>query len=107
VIYACQDVEADRRLGLHSIPVRLGIPAALRIAALLHVLCVALFALVAWLADLTPAYPAALAVAAILLWRAHRLAEPGDVTRGNVALMPINGFVAVLLGAAGIFDALV
>lgn len=29
IIYACQDVEFDRQQKLHSIPARLGVPAAL------------------------------------------------------------------------------
>ena len=40
-IYACQDYEVDRREGLHSIPVALGISGALALSNLLHVLAVA------------------------------------------------------------------
>lgn len=106
VIYACQDVEVDRRLGLHSIPARRGVRGALRVAAALHVLCVGLFATVAWLADLTPLYPAAVGAAALLLLRAHLWARPDDLARVNAALLPLNGVVALLLGAAGVVDAL-
>ena len=106
VIYACQDVEADRRLGLHSIPARLGVARALKVAALLHVVCIALFAAVAWLADLSPAYPVAVGLAALLLLRAHLWARPDDLARVNAALLPMNGVVAILLGLAGILDAL-
>ena len=34
ILYACQDVDVDRRLGLHSVPVRLGVPGALARARL-------------------------------------------------------------------------
>src|SRR3989304_886032 len=44
VIYACQDYDADTRAGLHSVPVRLGIAAALRLAAACHVATIALLA---------------------------------------------------------------
>jgi 4-hydroxybenzoate polyprenyltransferase len=105
VVYACQDVEVDRRLGLHSLPALVGVPTALRIAALLHVLCVLLFgALVLW--GLTPAWPVALALSALLLARAHGLARSEGIGPANAALMPLNGLVAVLLGAAGILDVL-
>ncbi len=40
-IYACQDVEFDRREGLRSIPARLGVPRALAVARALHVAAVA------------------------------------------------------------------
>ena len=38
ILYACQDVDVDRRLGLHSVPVRLGVPGALRLAFVCHAL---------------------------------------------------------------------
>ncbi len=36
IIYACQDVEVDARLGLRSVPATVGVPTALRLAALCH-----------------------------------------------------------------------
>jgi 4-hydroxybenzoate polyprenyltransferase len=107
VIYACQDVEVDRRLGLHSIPARLGVPRALQAAAAMHVVCLALFAAAAFPGGLLAAYPVAWALALVLLWRAHRLARHAGVGPANAALMPLNGVVAVLLGVAGMLDVLV
>src|SRR5690348_3162092 len=40
IIYACQDFEFDRQEGLFSVPRRLGIAGALRVAQLLHVLMI-------------------------------------------------------------------
>ena len=45
LIYACQDVEFDRRNGLHSVPARFGIPAALITARVCHLLTIVAFAL--------------------------------------------------------------
>src|SRR5207253_290159 len=42
ILYACQDVEPDRRLGLRSVPAAVGVPAALRVAAVCHGLTAAL-----------------------------------------------------------------
>ena len=42
IIYACQDVEFDRKERLHSIPKRFGIRAALWISAALHLIMVGL-----------------------------------------------------------------
>src|SRR5439155_24270210 len=36
ILYACQDVEFDRKSGLWSIPARFGVPASLRVALLCH-----------------------------------------------------------------------
>jgi 4-hydroxybenzoate polyprenyltransferase len=106
VIYACQDAEVDRRDGLHSLPARLGVAGALRVALACHVLCVAAFVAVAWLAPLGWPYLAAVGVAAALLAFEHAIVSPRDLTRVNVAFLNVNGIVALLVGAAGIADVL-
>ncbi len=106
VIYACQDVDADRELGLHSIPARLGVPLALRVAALFHLLCLLLFGVAGWLTGGAGIFLLALFLSALLLGRAHRLARRAGIGPANAALLPLNGLVAVLLGGAGIVDAL-
>lgn len=106
VIYACQDAEVDRKLGLHSIPARLGVKRALAMAALLHVLCILAFAAVAPLAGLGGLYLAAVGLAAALLVVEHVLVSPADLSRVNAAFFTVNGVVALILGAAGIVDVL-
>jgi 4-hydroxybenzoate polyprenyltransferase len=107
VVYACQDVDVDRREGLFALPARVGVRRALRIAALCHVLCVVLFALAGRIAGLGVAWGIAVGVAALLLVVEHRLMAGGDVSRVNLAFFTVNGVVALCLGAAGIVDALV
>jgi 4-hydroxybenzoate polyprenyltransferase len=106
VVYACQDAEVDRREGLHSLPARLGVRGALRVAATLHAGCVVLFALVAPVAGLSWPYLAAVGAAAAMLVYEHGIVSEEDLTRLSVAFFNVNGLVAVLLGAAGIADAL-
>ena len=81
--------------GLHSLPARLGVPRALRVAALLHVLCVLAFAAVAPLAGLGWIYLAAVGLAAALLVVEHALVSPTDLSRVNVAFFTVNGVVAL------------
>ena len=106
VIYACQDADVDRKLGLHSIPARLGVKRALQVAALLHVLGIVAFAALAPLAGLGWIYLAAVALAAALLVVEHAIVSPTDLSRVNAAFFIVNGVVAVILGAAGIVDVL-
>src|SRR6202035_2009386 len=42
VLYACQDIDFDRRAGLYSVPKRFGIARALLIARAMHVIMAAL-----------------------------------------------------------------
>ena len=44
LIYACQDVEVDRREGLHSLPADFNVATALTLARICHLLTVALLA---------------------------------------------------------------
>ena len=46
MIYACQDFEYDRDNKLNSIPVRLGVAGALRLAAICHVIMIALLVMI-------------------------------------------------------------
>ena len=44
ILYACQDVDFDRRARLRSVPAALGVPASLRVALLCHLLMLGLLA---------------------------------------------------------------
>lgn len=97
IIYACQDVEFDRRERLYSLPARIGIAGALWVARGLHVLMVALLV---WLASLTAAGMlayAGLGIVAALLAYEHTLVRAHDLSRVNAAFFTVNGFVSVLL----------
>jgi len=97
LIYACQDVEFDRRTGLHSVPARFGIPAALATARACHVLTIAAFALLGWMMGLGWLYWLGVVVVAGLLVYEHSLVSPGDLSRLDVAFFNVNGYIAVIL----------
>ncbi len=107
VIYACQDEAVDRRLGLHSLPARLGTRGALRVSSLLHLVCIACFAAIGPLAGLGWIYGVAVAAVALLLVIEHRIVRPDNLARVNLAFFTLNGVVALVLGGAGILDVLV
>jgi 4-hydroxybenzoate polyprenyltransferase len=100
LIYACQDAEIDRREGLHSVPARFGIAAALSAARVCHVLTVGAFAALGWLLGLGALYWVGVAVVAGLLVYEHSLVSPTDLSRLDVAFFNINGYIAVILLAA-------
>ncbi|HXN64030.1 MAG TPA: UbiA-like polyprenyltransferase [Candidatus Acidoferrales bacterium] len=96
VLYACQDVDFDRRAGLFSIPKRFGIARALLIARILHVVMIALLVwLAASFALPWPAWAGILVVAGMLIWE-HSLVKPNDLSRLNAAFFTINGYISVL-----------
>jgi len=96
VLYACQDLDFDRRAGLYSVPKRFGIARALTIARVMHLVMVALLA---WLAaSFRLPWPAwtGIAVIAALLAYEHSLVHAGDLRRLNAAFFAVNGYISLL-----------
>jgi 4-hydroxybenzoate polyprenyltransferase len=104
LVYACQDEGFDRAHGLHSIPARLGAPAALRLARALHVVTFGALLALALRAELGWIFGLALAGAALLLIWQHSLVAPGDLRRVDLAFFTLNGWVSVALFAGTALD---
>lgn len=107
MIYACQDYDVDVASGHYSIPARLGIPGALRLAAACHLVAIALFAC------LPLVYPhfgwmywlAILSVAVLLIYE-HLLVRPDDLSRVNAAFFNVNAIISIGLFMVGSLDLL-
>lgn len=107
MIYACQDVEFDRRAGLHSVPARLGVAGALRLAALCHLGTVALLLLVPLVFPYFGGiYWAGCAGVAALLAYEHWLVRPDDLSRVNAAFFHVNWVISIGLLLVGACDLL-
>jgi 4-hydroxybenzoate polyprenyltransferase len=94
-IYSCQDVDFDRREGLHSVPAALGVRRALLLARGLHVAAVALLVLVYVLTPLHPIYLVGVAGVAALLGYEHSLVSADDLSRIDAAFFTVNGWISV------------
>lgn len=106
ILYACQDVDFDRGAGLHSVPARYGVPAALRIAAASHALTVICLAGLWWTAGMGWIFLAGVVAIAALLVYEHRLVRPDDLTRVNLAFFHVNAAISLGLLAIGLADLL-
>jgi 4-hydroxybenzoate polyprenyltransferase len=98
IIYACQDVSHDRREGLHSIPARWGVPAALWAARGLHVVMLIALTRTVSLGGLGTLSWVAIGMMAVLLVIEHLLVAGGDLSRVNAAFFTVNGIVGVIFG---------
>lgn len=106
LIYATQDYDFDRKQGLHSMVVRFGVPASLRLAQGMHavlLLCLVAFGLVANLGWIY--YLSLLAVAGALFYE-HRAAASLDLAGINRAFFQSNAFVSVIFVLAVGMDVL-
>ncbi|HEY7411433.1 MAG TPA: UbiA-like polyprenyltransferase [Vicinamibacteria bacterium] len=94
-IYACQDTAFDRAAGLHSLPARLGVAGALRVARGLHAAAVLLLAVLPAFVALHPVYFAGVAGVAVLLLYEHSLVRADDLSRVDAAFFTVNGWISV------------
>lgn len=97
IIYACQDADFDRRARLNSVPAALGVPVALRIALICHVVMLACLLGLYWLASppLGGIYLAGFGGVALLLFYEHSLISARDLSRVNQAFFQVNAIISV------------
>jgi 4-hydroxybenzoate polyprenyltransferase len=95
VLYACQDLDVDRRQQLRSIPVRFGVRRSLWISRLMHVGTIACLAMLASVAGLGPIYLLGVAAVAALLSYEQSLVSATDLSQVKRAF-DLNGYVGIL-----------
>ena len=106
VMYAGFDIEFDRAEGIRSIPVAVGESAAVRIAALSHLVALALLIAVGGLLHVTWVYYAGCALVGVLLaWSDVDVRRRG-LDRVGMRFMTVNGIVGVVYGVVAIAAAL-
>ncbi|NQW19837.1 MAG: UbiA family prenyltransferase, partial [Chloroflexi bacterium] len=98
VLYATADFKVDREQGLHSIPARFGIPTALIVSRLLHVVAVLFLALAGLVLEASGFYSFGVLVAAVLLAYEQSLVSSADLSKLNMAFFTMNGVIAVVFG---------
>ncbi len=96
VLYACQDFEHDRKVGLNSVPQAFGLDGAFWIARGMHVVMIGLLCWLVALFELgMPAKAGVGGVAALLLYE-HSLVSPKDLRRMNAAFFTLNGIISMI-----------
>lgn len=106
VLYACQDFDHDRRVGLRSVPQAFGVAGAFTIARVMHG-CVAILLLV--LVHVFALGPTALVGVLLcigLLIYEHAIVSPTDLRRMNSAFFTLNGVISVVFFVAIATDVL-
>ena len=96
VLYACQDFEHDRTVGLHSLPRAIGIPAAFWAARIMHLSMLALLVWFGRLFSFGIAGWLGVAAAGLLLAYEHSIVSPRDLRRLNAAFFTMNGVIAMI-----------
>lgn len=97
IIYALQDAKFDTDHSLKSIPSRLGMIPALRIARASHIAAAIFFATFGVAYNLGTIYFCGLGLSAILMLQQHYVMRNGSPDRIEFAFFNLNGWIAVLL----------
>jgi 4-hydroxybenzoate polyprenyltransferase len=97
ILYACQDIEFDRKEGLFSLPSTLGPNRAMQISSLLHggtfIFLLAMYVSFA----MHPVFLGFLGIIGVLLIAEHQLVKPDNLTQIDMAFFHINSVISVLL----------
>jgi 4-hydroxybenzoate polyprenyltransferase len=104
LIYACQDAEVDREIGVRSVPARYGVPFALSLSRVVHIVTFALFGWFGALVGLGWSWWIGLLIAAAAFVYEHTIVRPTDLSRVNRAFFTANGFVGIVLFVFAVVD---
>ena len=107
VLYACQDFEHDRRVGLNSVPQAFGLEAAFWIGRVMHLGMVVLLFWFAHLFGLGRIALCGMGLVAVLLAYEHSIISPRDLRRMNAAFFTLNGVISVVFFLAVAVDVFV
>jgi 4-hydroxybenzoate polyprenyltransferase len=106
LIYATQDYDFDRREGIQSLVVKLGIARSLRLAQLLHLAVFAALVAFGIVAQLGLFYYAGMPLVAAALFYEHKTASKLDLAGINRAFFQSNAFVSAVFLIAVCVDRL-
>ena len=104
ILYALQDLDYDRSVGLHSIPVALGVSGSLWLARLFHLLTLALLLWLIVLLGLGPWFWLGSAAMTAMLLYEHWLLRGGDLSKLDAAFFTMNGYISLTFLAATAAD---
>ncbi|MFG1867595.1 menaquinone biosynthesis prenyltransferase MqnP [Micromonospora arborensis] len=104
LIYACQDSEIDRVIGVHSVPARYGRRFALHASTIAHVVTFALFVWFGELIGLGWLWWIGLVLTAVAFGYQHLVVTPTDLSKVNRAFFTANGFVGIALFVFALLD---
>jgi len=103
IIYALQDVEFDRKMGLFSIPARLGVERALLLSRLFHLLTLVGLIAVGIMEGLGFFYYLGLAISAFLMVKEHRIVAE-EREKIAFAFFNLNGYISLTVFFFTILD---
>ena len=97
ILYSLQDLEFDRKAGLHSIPVLLGVEGSLWAARIFHLVMLGLLLGLLTTMQLGGFFMAGILLAAIMLLYEHWLLRNGNLEKLDAAFFNMNGYISIVI----------
>lgn len=107
IIYACQDLEFDRKSGLFSVPARIGIERSLNLSKLFHLLSLLNLLWFGMLSTRAWIYFISVALFALFLLKQHSLVSARNLSRVNQAFFTVNGMASLVFMIGVLIDSIV
>ena len=104
ILYAIQDIEYDRKEGLHSIPAVFGTGGSLIIARILHFAAICLFISLMAFTNLGYIYLAGVLLSGALMVYEHSLVSKDDLSKLNMAFFNMNAYISITIMIFTIID---
>ena len=97
ILYQCQDIEFDRKEGLHTIPSRFGTEIAFKIARLCHIIMMIGLVYLGFFLDFHVFYIVSVVISVILLIKEHSVISPHDLSKLDMAFFNMNGYISIII----------
>ncbi len=97
IIYACQDIDFDRKEKLYSLPAAAGPAKALFYSRMLHFMTIAGFIFTGYLIKAKAVYYVFVIICAALLIYEHKLLKDDGLKNINTAFFNVNGLVSIAM----------
>ncbi|MCX2682730.1 4-hydroxybenzoate polyprenyltransferase [Campylobacter sp. MIT 21-1685] len=95
LLYALQDMEYDKKVGLHSIPAKFGLQTTLFLSAFCHLLAVLFWFLFVWVTPLGSIAFIGVAVNAVILFFEHKIVRE-NFAKIDKAFFTLNAYLSVV-----------
>ena len=103
LLYSLQDIDVDKKLGLHSIPSRFGVKKTLQISKIFHTLTVIFWLLFALISESSYFAYIAVLISTIMLSYEHYLVNK-DFRKIDKAFFTVNGYLGIIFLVLIIID---
>ncbi len=104
IIYALQDEDFDKSLGLNSIPAKMGKKQALVLSNILHIISAGLVIFAGYHSEAGMYYWIGCGIFIVLLSYQHFLVRPDDLSKVDLAFFTTNGIASAVFGVFVILD---